>query len=184
MKADPVILKTTVNPSVKRRLLFSGTLYSSLGAFALLISGMYMPKALLASWGLAVFLGSLALILIGLRPYRQLSRFERKPDELHLFDHQLIYFCAGKPQLKIPYSDIQKIDHFEKATAYGIIIYLKKNLPTKLPLKGTLKKWFYCSHIKPIELNGLFFPYFNKKAFAQMVKMCKTLQFDSQERST
>jgi hypothetical protein len=170
MDTQTLILRTTISSALKRHLLFRGTFYSSIGALIILASGMYMPSILLSERGFFIFLGSLAMILIGLRPYRQLSRLEQHPEEVHLLEDSLVYFSKGNPLFSIPYNDIQKIHYFDDKSTYGITLYFKKNIRRKWPLIDFFKRLVNFSTVQLQPSNKLFLPYFNKKAFAQMIK--------------
>lgn len=164
MQDQPIILKTNVDSSLKRRVLLRGSLLGALGAFIILFSGMFMPKAWLTVWGLPLFLGGLALIWLGLRPYRYLSRLELKPAEIHLWENRLTYKHSGKVRLSIPISEIKKIDFYKDHTPFGMVIYLNEKALLGLKKPGFIQKLFFYPPFELIGHNGVFIPYIHEKA--------------------
>ncbi|MCH9703820.1 MAG: hypothetical protein K0U13_03430 [Chlamydiae bacterium] len=85
---------------------------------ALLLSTLYFP------FKLPLFLSSLLLIAIGMRPLRQLQLLETRPHKLSFDGEVYCFFRKGKPLFSIPKEHIAKMEHQERGGQYGIAIDL------------------------------------------------------------
>lgn len=113
-------------------------------------------------WKLALFLISLILIAIGLRPYRLLQQLETKPHELIYDGQKYIFAKRGKPLLEIAEKNISRMEYFEEERAYGIAIDLCGQVEL-------LQKFDLPSFVTDSRARAncdLFLPYFTKKSLA------------------
>ena len=135
---------------VRRALLFSVT------------GALFLFGTVIFPWKLPLFLGSLLLIAIGLRPYRQLQLLENKPHELIFDGCKYTFTRKGKPLFSVFQANIDRLDYFEKEGAYGIAIDLcgQVDLLQKFDLPA-----FVTDSRQRAECD-LFLPYFTKKSIA------------------
>ena len=113
-------------------------------------------------WRLPIFLASLILITVGLRPYRLLQQLETKPHELSFDDKSYIFARKGRPLLSIPKENISRLEYFEQEQAYGIAIDLCGQV-------DLLQKFDLPSFVTDSRTRAecdIFLPYFTKKSFA------------------
>lgn len=117
-----------------RRTLWRGTLLAAAGALPILFSGVFLKQDALADWGWLIFLAGMALIALGLIPYRRLCKLEMNPNQLIIKDENFIdYYVKNKLVMSIPIDSIANIDYIEKNQLYGIDITLKSNKKMFLP---------------------------------------------------
>jgi hypothetical protein len=171
MSRDVIKLRSSIKPYLTRHILFRGTLLAGIGALFLLISGIFLPPAILTFWGFPIFLLSVGLIACGLLPYRRLKRLEVNPYILTLENGEWIHFLVkGKPVFSIPYQSIASVEWMQKKYRYGIKILLKTPLPK--PLLISNKKFNYENYhlncMKKYQCD-LFFPYFSEQALKSIL---------------
>lgn len=166
MDNDYLVVSTTISPSLKKKVLFRGTLLAACGAFLLIFSGIFIPLSVLKFFGGFILFISGLLIVLGLLPYRKINRLQMQNNKLIVEKESILYVVNNKRMIGIPKADIEKMDFLEKGTDYGIGLWLKNPLPVKLTLyakefniesfqRKSQKKWA-CD---------FFFPYFNQKSF-------------------
>jgi hypothetical protein len=146
---DPLVLRSSIRPSLKHSLLQRGTFLGFIGGLLFLLAGIFLPLPQLSIWGLPVLGAAFALITAGLLPYRRLSHLEMHPHEISLTEQRLRFSRSGKPSFTLPLSCIKRIDYRDAPRHYGIAIWLKNPLPAK-------------------EGCDIFLPYFSKRSFDEM----------------
>lgn len=162
----PLIFKTYLNRTVKKKVLLRGSLIGGLGALFIVLSGIFIPKQSLSFWGIPLFIFGFGLITLGLLPYRRLSKMELQPYELRLYENQLQYVLKNVlltlPLVSIDRIEYQKVNHRE-----GIVIYLKNQLPEKIVLHSSRNPFSAPYEFHP---NGkyLFFPHFSQRTFLEL----------------
>lgn len=167
MGAETLRLRSTIKPSLLRRVLLRGSILAILGACILLYANIFISVDELSTWGLLIVCIALTLIAIGLIPYRKLTRLERHPYEM-IAAEQIVTLKKDNPLFSFPINSIEKIAYIEQDNSYGIGIWLKN--PEKILL-----------HIPKFEMNrfklktqqhdscDLFLPYFSERS-------CKSLE--------
>ncbi len=135
MNNNSLSVRSSIRSSLKRSLLFKGTLFALMGALSLIAAAILLPAEKLSHYGFFIFAFAMALITYGLLPYRRLCRLENNPDELRLdSDHILYYLKKGNAVLAISKNDIQSFSYFDLTQKYGIKCLLKN---------GTEVSFFY-----------------------------------------
>jgi hypothetical protein len=79
----------------------------------------------LAATGIWAYLLGLALIAIGLIPYRKLSQLELFPNVLEVHPESLVFMKRGKEPLVIPRDEISTLSFFESKSRYGILLTMR-----------------------------------------------------------
>ena len=179
-----LILKTSISTPLLRHTLFLGMLLASLGILGLILASVYIDLADMRRWGWLVFLICLGLITIGMLPYRRLVRVQMNPNELHLVDsNHLQYYSKGRSLLTLPFNSIAKVDYIDKKTLYGIAIWLKPP-PNQPVIVHQCRKMVDALRQQGQRLAeaDLFFPYFNQRAFQELVEWQKNEE-DIQKKS-
>lgn len=147
MSRDIVTLRSTVYPLLMRFTLLRGTCLAGAGALFLLASGAFLSPDHLKTWGLAIFLVSVALIAWGLLPYRRMRNLENSPYKLVVDDEGTMTFTAkGKIVFMMPVSQVDRADYIEEDRKYGIVITLKEPCPG----------------------HDIFLPYFSKRSCSEL----------------
>jgi hypothetical protein len=169
MSGDSLILRTSINSSLKRSVLLRGTILAVLGAVVILAGG-FISKGVLNVWGLPLYFVGIGLIAIGLIPQRKLQLLENNPNEIHI-DHELIFTfrTKGKPVFSIPLASIRKIEFMERDTIYVLALWFVQppihniilfNSAINLKnLHADSKKKFSCD---------LFLAYFSKRSLQKL----------------
>lgn len=151
-KISMLKMYNSILPSLKRKVLFRGSILGFLGMLVLLWGGIFLPLKELDIWGVFIFFIGGALIALGLVPYRRLCFLERNPHEISVHDNETLQFKKkGKLHLVLPLCHIQKASYFHDEDRYGIGIWVNH------PLSNT-----------PGETQCLFFPYFTKRQFEEL----------------
>lgn len=117
--------KTTIRSSIKQELisnaLIKGTILASLGIIPMLYGALFLNKETLGTWGIGLYLSGMALIAIGLIPYRNLSRAQKNPNEIIISeDESITYKSKGKLAFTLPIKEIHSIRYLEREHLYGI----------------------------------------------------------------
>lgn len=134
MARDCIKIDTTVTSPLKRWILFRGTILALLGVGIFFYAGIYLPKELLAAFGIPLWLLGISLIAFGLIPYKLICRLENNPYELIITDdNQLHYVRRGKKIFTVPLYEIEKIETIGGSTSYGVGFKLKKGFSGKFP---------------------------------------------------
>jgi len=143
--------KTTVTTSLLKKSLFSGMVKASIGITLIVMTGTFLPLPQLQTWGLPIFFASLLLIIIGLVPYKKLSRLQTNPYHLRIEEEKLILLSPKLiPLQTLPIDTMQEISHTTHNHIYGITIILKDG-------------------------EKHFFPYFSKRSFDELKESIKSL---------
>lgn len=168
MYKQPIILKAPLDANLKRHILFRGSLIGMMGATILLLSGVFIPQFWLAYLGLPLFLLGGSLIWLGLRPYRQLSRLELNPNEIHIAEGRFSFYSANKLQFSIPMADIQKIDFIKSASDRCLVIQVKESSFPHILQKHLIHSLFFTSPYKFIAPHTVCIPYMSEKLFKNL----------------
>jgi hypothetical protein len=184
MQTPYLILKTSVKSSLKRSVLFRGTLLASLGGL-LILFGSFFSKGVLTSWGLPLYLIGIYLISLGLLPHRKLLLLETSPNEIHINSVLILIFkVKGTTLFSVPCVSLTKMSYIEKGSDYGIAFWFSnssfKNVliyshKVKLDdLQSESKKKYGCD---------IFLPYFSKRSYTEMVEflIAETTNAESSE---
>jgi hypothetical protein len=170
--ADNLILRSTIHADLRRYTLLKGSILALFGIFMILISGIFLPKEILDLWGLPVFVIGMGFITWGLLPYRQLSRLESRPNELHLTPSQdLDYIEQGQVALRIPLKAVKKWIHSETDQLYGIGVVLNHGMENSVIMYQNLhQSATHPTILKEFNVN-FFFPYFSKRSYDELVEV-------------
>ncbi len=154
-----------LNHSLKR-----GAILGGAGALLLIIGGTFLPLSLLKIVGIPLFLTGMALIALGLWPYRQLSRLQLHPHLLQVDAESLTFKRNGKPLMQIPLTCLEKMDYLEKEDLYGIGIWLKKQSREKIKvLQPHFDGAAFMAHSQQqFEGCDLFMPYFTEATWKEI----------------
>lgn len=161
---DQLTLRSSLKPALMKSMLWQGTILAALGAILLLLGGILLPPTELNNWGLPVFIVSIALITIGLLPYRRLRRLETKPYRIIVDKDWLELTLQDKTLLSIPWESIEKFIYIDQKQMYGIGIILKKPLPKQVVIY-TKKRILFSQEC------DVFLPYFSKHAYQVVQKI-------------
>lgn len=158
------ILRSSIKPSLMRKTLWQGTVLAALGAFIFLYAGVAIQRTTLQTWGIPILGVGLALITLGLLPYRRLTRLELNPYKIVIASETEFTFFKGIPLFTIPFAAIDTISFYDGKKDYGICIKLK-NTPTEKVIVHTSS-----TCLKVFQRNGcdLFFPYFTRRSFDEL----------------
>jgi hypothetical protein len=142
------------------------------GALLILWGGTFLSSEQLAIWGIPIFLSGIALIAIGLLPYRRLVQLQLKPHEIH-YDGTTLVFCKqGLPLLKICESSIEKIAYLEKKHLYGLGIWLKRPIEQKVKmLQQPRRRLVSFFRHNLFEGCDLFLPYFSARTYLELTTL-------------
>ena len=167
---EKVTLRSSILQPFMRHILWKGTLLGGIGVASLLIGGIFIPLQEMKIWGPLLFIFSLALITIGLLPYKRLKRLEEHPYVLTIDGMQWLHFSAkGKPLFSIPICSIDHIDYIDKGNMYGIGVFLKTPLSKKLVVQD---RSFNLAEFRKRSLAvhqcELFLSYFSRRSFATL----------------
>lgn len=121
----------------------------------MLLSTLVLP------WRLPLFLISLILITLGLRPYRVLAQLEIRPHEFSYDGSVYTFSQKGKPLFTLREEHIAEMKFVEKEQHYGIAIQLSGNVE---PLKEFDIPAFVADSRARMGYD-LFLPYFTEKSF-------------------
>lgn len=171
MSEDILTIRSSIKTSLLNHTLFRGTIIAGIGGAILLFAGVFVPLSSLNTWGFPIFLASLALITLGLLPYKRLKRLEVNPYEI-VADHEKMwhFFEKGMPLFSLPVDDIEKTVLIEKEYLYGIGVILKKPLPLPIAIH---RKAFSLEDYEKESLKkcgcDVFFPYFSKRAYQELL---------------
>ncbi len=171
MGEDLIKLRSSINSSLKRYVLLRGTFLAFLGMALIAYCGAFLAPETLHIWGLPAFLIGLALITVGLLPYRRLTQLELKPHEIILDDtSSLKFFSKGRPLFSLPFADIAKMEYIDEKYRYGIGLWLKKPFPEKILIHDSHfdMKAFQTRSQKKAGCD-IFLPYFTKRSFEAVV---------------
>lgn len=164
------ILRTSIQPKLMKRTLLFGFSLAFAGILILLLAGIYVSETEMSFWGFPLFGLGMALIVIGLLPYRRLTRLELKPNLLTIVDEDCLeYRFKGKKVMTVPLKGIEEVIFIERGSHYGIGINLKDSMPEKI-----------CVHQSHFDMNAfqeksrvkfgcdMFFPYFTQRSFDRL----------------
>jgi len=121
---ETIKLRSSIKPTLKRKVLMRGTLIAGLGGIILLYCGVFTPAETLEQWGMIPFLLAVILITVGLLPYRKLTRLETTPHEIVGYTNdRLDVFLKKRKRHSIPLDAIEGLHYIEKKDRYGIELY-------------------------------------------------------------
>lgn len=162
-------IRSSILPALMRRTLWSGSLLGGVGALSLLMGGIFISLPEMKIWGPFLFIFSLAMITLGLLPYRRLKRLEENPYVLTIEGEGWIHFSGkGKLLFSIPISFLDCITYLEKQNAYGIRVFLKHPLPEKMSVHPEFNLADLHKRSLYLYQCDLFFSYFSQRSFATL----------------
>lgn len=161
-------LRSSIRPELMRKTLWQGTFLAGIGALLIVTCGAFLPPPLMRTWGFFIFLAAIALITLGLLPYRRLKRLEENPYALFIDDQTNLRFCSkNKLLLTIPLDSIQSTTYLEKNDRYGIAIFLKNPPPKKIEVQPNVN----LSRFSDPSCD-LFLPYFSERTYLEGRRFC------------
>lgn len=155
------VVRTSIDKTLLRWVVLRGSLIAAAG-LVLMLLGNGIPASRLAGWGAAIILLSLALITLGLLPYRRLMRLQLHPNELTLSEEELLYTRKKAPPLWIGRSSIATIRWLRQGELYGIAITLHPPATKRVDLEREVARW------RRLLDCDLFLPYFSKESCRQL----------------
>lgn len=177
MEEAVLTLRSSIKASLKKQTIIRGTILGGLGISLWLFGAIALPENTLNFWGWPILLIGGILIVIGLLPYRRLSRLENRPHEIVVTDLEELY-CSmhGTPFFKIALENIEEMAYLDDENRYGIGLWIKlpKNkyievLYPSLVLETYLKdcqKHYFCD---------VFLPFFSKRSFEELEEIYKNI---------
>ncbi len=126
-------LRSVIPPHFLKKKLYKGLSLAIFGIAFLLIGGTFLPIERLDRWGFVLFSLSMALITLGLLPYRRLAQLQVKPNELLFTTNEMIFIQRGKPAWSTQLTSIRNIEYRETKRSFGIVVILKENRSFYLP---------------------------------------------------
>jgi len=169
MESDVTTVRSSVQSTLIRRALIRGTILAGAGAILLALSGSLIPPGALWIWGLPIYITSIALIALGMLPYRQLKRLEMNPYALIQDDLWLRFSSKGELLFSIPLTSIAETKYIDDQYIYGIGVWLKKPLPQKIVVRD--RHFDLEAFMKKSQKEhgcDLFFPYFTERSAIQL----------------
>ena len=173
-----MIVKTSIEPFFKRRLIVRSLFFSLLGSASLLLFLFFSSMAFLEKWGVGIFLFSILMIRKGFSSYRILIKKRKIPDELAITKEAILFSSGGTAHFLLPCRFVKSLTFIEGKKEYGIAISL--NLPwqekiilknPRFPLKRFHKK------AKNKYKADLFFPFFSRSSFDLIKKELSSKSF-------
>lgn len=155
------VVRTSVDKELLRRVVLRGSLIAAVGLL-LMLFGNGIPASHLSGWGAGIVLLSLALITLGLLPYRRLARLQLHPNELTLSEEELLYTRKKAPPLWIDRSSIADLRWLRRGELYGIAITLRPPATRRADLQQEVARW------RRLLDCDLFLPYFSKESCDQL----------------
>jgi len=166
MIADTEKLRTSIRNSLKKKLLFRGSLFAVIGAAILIYMAVAFSVHQLQVWGFALWSISILLIAFGLVPLKRINRLETRPHEILLSsDRELAFFLNKRKEVTLPFDRIEKIEFYDDGRIYGIAFHLKA------PCRQPGFEWIYLPQIWWIKWktqSQLFLPFFTKRSFNEL----------------
>jgi hypothetical protein len=166
---EDVIVQSQVDPALVTRTLARGSVAAGLGIVIILIAGMELPASQLAIWGIPILLLGLALIALGLIPYRIIARRRDNPDILTVTDEGVHYTQMGKPTLTIPFDALARVSYLSNPPAYGVLVKLKEHPTEKVHVHTRDYDVLRVRHKTRRRFGAdLFFPFFQQTEFDEL----------------
>lgn len=167
---DSIKLFSTVKPTLVRKTLIKGSIIAIFGILILSYFGTFVSPSVLKFWGIPVVISGVALIAIGLIPYRRLRKLETSPSEIIVgSDGYIQYFSGGKQRYSIPISLILKTEYIENESCYGIAFRFKEATEEKIIVHD--RHYKMAKQLKTSQDKygcNLFIPMFNRRAYARL----------------
>lgn len=154
---------TGIRQELKRRLLMRGSVWAVVGTLPLIYAGIFFGAHILNFWGLALFGFWLICLMVGMIPFRKLTRLENNPNSLVIDLEKLTYIKDKKEILSVPLESIEGLDNVDRGDVYGIGVRLKNPVPKKVVVYND-----ELSTIYGVEGYSLFFPYFTERTCAEL----------------
>lgn len=113
--------RTTVKPTILLRRLGFGTLSAAAGILLLIGADLYFTPLEMGNRGLIIFFIAIALVAIGLTPYRRLQRQKLQPDTLRLDCKGFLHYQkGGELKWSLSLANLHKIHFRSNFFQYGI----------------------------------------------------------------
>jgi hypothetical protein len=140
------------------------------GALLLVLGGTIMPLEMISLWGIPFFLIGLFFIAIGLLPYRQLTKLQLRPHEIHYDGDTFMFLKQGKPLFTIAAISIEKMSYLEREHLYGVGIWLKRPIEQKVKVLQPHFNFaaFMSDSMQRFEGCDLFLPFFSERTFKEL----------------
>ncbi len=158
---------SSVRPELKRRVLMKGSLWAAIGTLPLIYGGIFFGVNVLSFWGFALLGFWIFCLLMGMIPYRKLTRLEVNPDSLIVDVEKLTYIRGKKEILSVPLESIESLDYIDSGDIYGIGVRLKNPVPKKVVIYNEL------TTIYGLEGYSLFFVYFTERVCSELREYLK-----------
>jgi hypothetical protein len=155
--------RSSIHSSLKKQTLLRGSFIAALGALLIACGGIFLTVQQLGRWGIIIYGLGIALIALGLIPYRRMCRLEECPDQLVVSEDGLwSYYRRNKLIFTLPQKNIKKIDYIDNKSWYGISIACctVKKLKMKIYDFKTAKK-FFCKK----KSAQIFLPYLSRNTY-------------------
>jgi hypothetical protein len=172
---DQIKLRSKIPADLIKETLFRGSILASIGASLLLYGSVRLSVQSLAIWGPWLFGVGILFIIVGMVPYRRLSRLQGQPDEL-LVDQQDVHLrTGGKLLFSIPLHAIEKVSFVAQPKA-GIALQLKRAPSQRVRV--------YCKSFNMTRFEArnqksygfpLFFPHFTHRACEELEEILASL---------
>lgn len=149
---EELILRSSIRSGLLKTALIKGFSMAFIGAFGLLLAGIFLPPPLLKGWGLLLFILFIGLMASGLIPYKRLLQLQTKPNELRAVGlKDLEYWSKGQKIISIPLESILEMNFVDDQNKYGIALKThpkgieinKNNLQRFQVLTGSTQRWDY-----------------------------------------
>jgi hypothetical protein len=177
-KREKYIIQSSIHSALLTTSLKRGTVLGGGGALLLILGGTILPLEMLSLWGIPFFLLGIFFIALGLLPYRKLTQLQLKPHEIHYDGETLHFLKQGKPLFTVASMSIEKIAFVEKEHLYGLGIWLKKPIETKVKVLQPHFNFaaFVTDSMHRFEGCDLFLPFFSEHACKELISIKDQLE--------
>jgi hypothetical protein len=159
---------SSISSKVLKHTLFRGCWIAFLGVALLLFGGTFVSLSFLQHFGFFLFLASIALITIGLLPYRKYTQMQLNPAVLIRNETSIAYYFKGKKILTIPMKSGSEWNYVNDPLRYGILLSVQNEnagpilVHQKISLVEKMRK--------EGRRNGgiLFFPFFSLTTYREL----------------
>jgi hypothetical protein len=173
LEKEKYVYRSTIYTDLLILTLKRGAILGGSGALLLVLGGTILPLEMLSLWGIPFFLVGLFFIGIGWLPFRQLSKLQIKPHEIHYDGSFLIFLKQGTPLFKIASISINKISYVKREHLYGLGIWLKKPIEKKVQVLQSHFNFaaFMSDSIHSFEGCDLFLPFFSEYSCKELAEV-------------
>lgn len=175
MEQSRITFRSSIHRALKKSVLLRGTIWASIGVLLWVLAGVFLPLSVLTIWGAPILLLGGALIVVGLLPYRRLSRQENKPNELILTELDELYiFFERTGMFKVELKNIETMAYLDDDTRYGIGLWIKYPKKSHITLLNPhIKIDEYLKNCQKDYQCDIFLPYFSKRTYQEIEEIYK-----------